>query len=229
MLEPGSWAVEGIGEDFVPPNADLELVSKAYAISDRDALRPRASCSARKACWRDPPPARCSRPRCATAGSKGAEARGEADLRQRREVSFEGFQPSSEVGKAWTTGATATCAMSPLAASRGRRGLARTRRSLHAIKRMRCSRLPAGGGRGRRSSGSSTRATCWAPCATALHDVRPVKDLMTRRLETVRPTANPRPRPDLPRRPAWRSSWTGAAFSASSRGSTSSIISCANS
>jgi cystathionine beta-synthase len=32
----GSWAVEGIGEDFVPPNADLTLVHKAYSISDPD-------------------------------------------------------------------------------------------------------------------------------------------------------------------------------------------------
>jgi len=34
----GSWAVEGIGEDFVPPNADLKLVHKAYAISDQDSF-----------------------------------------------------------------------------------------------------------------------------------------------------------------------------------------------
>src|ERR671935_1290043 len=34
MGEAGSWAVEGIGEDFVPPNADLTLVSQAFAISD---------------------------------------------------------------------------------------------------------------------------------------------------------------------------------------------------
>ena len=36
--EAGSWAVEGIGEDFVPPNADLKLVHKAYAISDPDSF-----------------------------------------------------------------------------------------------------------------------------------------------------------------------------------------------
>jgi cystathionine beta-synthase len=36
--EVGSWAVEGIGEDFVPPNADLKLVHKAYAISDPDSF-----------------------------------------------------------------------------------------------------------------------------------------------------------------------------------------------
>jgi cystathionine beta-synthase len=34
----GSWAVEGIGEDFVPPNADLSLVHRAYSISDPDSF-----------------------------------------------------------------------------------------------------------------------------------------------------------------------------------------------
>ena len=38
MIQAGSWAVEGIGEDFIPPNADLSLVSKAYTISDRDSF-----------------------------------------------------------------------------------------------------------------------------------------------------------------------------------------------
>lgn len=36
---PGSWKVEGIGEDFVPPNADLSLVDAAYAISDEESFR----------------------------------------------------------------------------------------------------------------------------------------------------------------------------------------------
>ena len=36
--QAGSWAVEGIGEDFIPPNADLSLVQKAYAISDPDSF-----------------------------------------------------------------------------------------------------------------------------------------------------------------------------------------------
>ena len=35
---PGVWAVEGIGEDFVPPNANLSLVHKAYSISDPDSF-----------------------------------------------------------------------------------------------------------------------------------------------------------------------------------------------
>jgi cystathionine beta-synthase len=38
MIEAGSWAVEGIGEDFIPPNADLSLVSKAYTITDKESF-----------------------------------------------------------------------------------------------------------------------------------------------------------------------------------------------
>ena len=36
--EVGSWVVEGIGEDFLPPVADLERVAKAYAIPDGESL-----------------------------------------------------------------------------------------------------------------------------------------------------------------------------------------------
>jgi len=36
--EPGSWAVEGIGEDFVPATADLSVVSQAYSISDDESF-----------------------------------------------------------------------------------------------------------------------------------------------------------------------------------------------
>src|SRR5947199_5909950 len=38
MIEAGSWTIEGIGEDFVPPNCDLSLVKEAYAISDKEAV-----------------------------------------------------------------------------------------------------------------------------------------------------------------------------------------------
>jgi cystathionine beta-synthase len=38
MPKPGSWVVEGIGEDFVPPNCDLSLVSEALTVSDAEAL-----------------------------------------------------------------------------------------------------------------------------------------------------------------------------------------------
>ncbi len=38
MVEAGSWAVEGIGEDFLPPNADLSFVKKAYSIPDKKSM-----------------------------------------------------------------------------------------------------------------------------------------------------------------------------------------------
>jgi cystathionine beta-synthase len=37
-VEAGSWAIEGIGEDFIPANADLSLVTRAYAISDKESV-----------------------------------------------------------------------------------------------------------------------------------------------------------------------------------------------
>ncbi|WP_312691684.1 cystathionine beta-synthase [Kosakonia sp.] len=36
--EPGSWLVEGIGEDFIPPLAHLDGVRQAFRVSDRDAF-----------------------------------------------------------------------------------------------------------------------------------------------------------------------------------------------
>ena len=36
--EAGSWAVEGIGEDFIPPIADLSGVRHAYSISDEESF-----------------------------------------------------------------------------------------------------------------------------------------------------------------------------------------------
>jgi cystathionine beta-synthase len=38
LIEAGSWNVEGIGEDFVPDNADMALVKAAYSISDRESM-----------------------------------------------------------------------------------------------------------------------------------------------------------------------------------------------
>jgi cystathionine beta-synthase len=35
---PGSWAVEGIGEDFVPATADLSVVTQAYSITDDESF-----------------------------------------------------------------------------------------------------------------------------------------------------------------------------------------------
>jgi len=38
LITPGSWLVEGIGEDFVPEICDLSLVKAAYSISDRESI-----------------------------------------------------------------------------------------------------------------------------------------------------------------------------------------------
>ena len=38
LTEAGSWAVEGIGEDFIPDVADMSLVAQAYSISDRESM-----------------------------------------------------------------------------------------------------------------------------------------------------------------------------------------------
>lgn len=38
MIEAGSWTVEGIGEDFIPPNADLSLVREAYSVTDQESF-----------------------------------------------------------------------------------------------------------------------------------------------------------------------------------------------
>ena len=36
--EAGSWLVEGIGEDFIPPMVDLSRVRKAYTVTDAESL-----------------------------------------------------------------------------------------------------------------------------------------------------------------------------------------------
>ena len=38
MGKAGSWVIEGIGEDFVPPNCDLAFVAAAYRIGDAESL-----------------------------------------------------------------------------------------------------------------------------------------------------------------------------------------------
>ena len=38
LVTAGSWTVEGIGEDFIPPNADLSLVDRVYSISDKEGI-----------------------------------------------------------------------------------------------------------------------------------------------------------------------------------------------
>ncbi|MCC5879686.1 MAG: cysteine synthase family protein [Idiomarina sp.] len=38
-VEPGSWLIEGIGEDFIPDTCDIKLANKAYAISDKESFQ----------------------------------------------------------------------------------------------------------------------------------------------------------------------------------------------
>src|SRR2546423_9574448 len=38
LVESGSWAVEGIGEDFIPEIADMSLVSEAFEIDDAESF-----------------------------------------------------------------------------------------------------------------------------------------------------------------------------------------------
>lgn len=38
MTPAGSWLVEGIGEDFVPKNCELDYVKKAYTITDAESI-----------------------------------------------------------------------------------------------------------------------------------------------------------------------------------------------
>lgn len=38
LIEPGSWLVEGIGEDFIPDNCDLDFVKSAYTITDEESI-----------------------------------------------------------------------------------------------------------------------------------------------------------------------------------------------
>ena len=68
--EAGSWLVEGIGEDFVPPLSDFDRSATLTASATQKPSPPRAICCARKACWRARPPAPCWPPHCVTAAHR---------------------------------------------------------------------------------------------------------------------------------------------------------------
>ncbi len=38
MIEAGSWLVEGIGEDFIPKNCELDFVKHAYTVTDAESI-----------------------------------------------------------------------------------------------------------------------------------------------------------------------------------------------
>src|SRR5881628_844726 len=68
--EAGSWVVEGIGEDFIPPIADLSRVRKAYAIPDQESLATARELLKAELILGGSSRARSSRQRCAIAASK---------------------------------------------------------------------------------------------------------------------------------------------------------------
>ena len=39
MIEAGSWLVEGIGEDYIPENCELQFVKQAYSIPDDESIQ----------------------------------------------------------------------------------------------------------------------------------------------------------------------------------------------
>ena len=60
--DAGSWLVEGIGEDFIPPLAHIEGLT-ARRITDREAFTTARDLLKRKGSRQAPPPARCWRQR----------------------------------------------------------------------------------------------------------------------------------------------------------------------
>jgi cystathionine beta-synthase len=67
--DAGSWLVEGIGEDFIPPLAHIEGV-RAWRITDREAFTTARELLKTEGILAAPPAARCWRPRCAIAGRR---------------------------------------------------------------------------------------------------------------------------------------------------------------
>ena len=92
MIEAGSWAVEGIGEDFVPPNCDLSLVRTAYSVTDQDSFA-----AARNLLREEGMFAGSSSGTLLTAAlrycrRRASQARRQPRLRFRREISLQGVQ-----------------------------------------------------------------------------------------------------------------------------------------
>ena len=168
MGEAGSWTVEGIGEDFVPPNCDLSLVDEGLL----DPRQARASGASRDLLRKEGILAGSSSGTLLAAALRycreqtGAEARRHLRLRQRRQVSLQGVQRRlhGRGGLVRTRAAPAPARPRHQPLRRGRRRsssspneTAAPRLRPHARRR----RLAAAGDRGRHaSSASSTRATC---------------------------------------------------------------------
>ena len=165
MMEAGSWMVEGIGEDFVPPIADLSLVNEGLHDHRRRELRhrPRAADEGRH-------PRRLLLRHAARGGAAllpradDGQARRQLRLRQRQQISVEDVQ---RLSGCWTRASRARAARR--SARPDRRGAIPTRATVigrsggHAAHRL-CAHAAvrrlaaAGAGRAARSSASSTKS-----------------------------------------------------------------------
>jgi len=70
LVKSGSWAVEGIGEDFIPEIADMSLVTEAFEIDDEESFAAARELCARKESSVARPLAHFSPARCVIAASK---------------------------------------------------------------------------------------------------------------------------------------------------------------
>ena len=118
--EAGSWLIEGIGEDFVPPIADLSGVKEAYYVTDAESFARRASCSRRKASSAARRREHCWPPRSSTA----ARARSPSAWSRSFPTAATSTSPrcSTTIGSptraSASARATATCATTSAARSR---------------------------------------------------------------------------------------------------------------
>jgi len=64
LVESGSWAVEGIGEDFVPEIADMSLVTDAFEIDDEESFETVRELLRKEGIFGAHPRARSSRAHC---------------------------------------------------------------------------------------------------------------------------------------------------------------------
>jgi cystathionine beta-synthase len=192
MPAVGSWAVEGIGEDFIPPNCDLSLVSKACAI-------PTQASQHRATFWRGGRTGGLIIQHAAGGGAaycrpRASQAGGDTGVRFRCKYLSKVFNPAFLAQEGWTLGAPRHRARrgdQPL--QRGHGVVVRPQDNLRAVfSRMRStgvSQLPAideGGhvvGLVDESDVLAALITDTGGANKAFE--RPVKDVMVTRLETI--------------------------------------------
>ena len=93
LATPGSWAVEGIGEDFIPSIADLSSVRHAYSISDEESFdHARQLLQGRRHSRRFVHRHPARRGAALLPRTDRAEARGQLRLRHRHALPVEGLQ-----------------------------------------------------------------------------------------------------------------------------------------